>query len=133
MILGLTNDLWKPNSTNKSTSTQAFSIDFVGSYGWYSIWFHKSSIVIGWMSKVEGSLTNITDWSLMTIIYSTRRILVVVFEGHFDVCEAKIWSLDVKIFVDKFNISTMERSTHGNPSPWVIKKMSLRSLNFHYR
>ena len=27
----------------------------------------------------------------------------------------------------------MERSIHGNPSPWVIKKMSLRSLNFHYR
>ena len=133
MILGLTNDFWKSNSIDWSSLTQAFSINFVGSYGWYSIWFHKSSIVIGWMSKVEGSLTNITDWSLMTIIYSTRRILVVVFEGHFDVCEAKIWSLDVKIFVDKFNISTMERSTHGNPSPWVIKKMSLCSLNFHCR
>ena len=26
-----------PNSTDRSSSTQAFSIDFVGSYGWYSI------------------------------------------------------------------------------------------------
>ena len=68
----------------------------------------------GELNKHNWLIQFLTHISLMTIIYCTQRILVVVFEGHFDVCEAKIWSLDVKIFVDKFNIWTCNEKIH----PW---------------